>query len=547
VSAERGGGLRASLAVEAARLMYEEGVKQYFTAKRIAAKRVLGRVGGRRLRFRPQDLPSNGEIRDALLRLAELAEGGRRGRRLFAMRVVALEAMRALAPFDPRLIGSVSTGHVRRGSDVDLHVFADDEGALEAHVAALGWTYELERVSIVKAGTPREYTHVHVADVFAVELTVYARRERFARPRSSTDGKPIERLDPAALEALMARDHPEAWARYVADGTVAGMEDWLEADDDGPPPGPFDGLLLDGPGPPLPPPDWYDDGDDGEPDDDGEDDDEPDDDGEDDEPDDDGEDDDEPDDDGEDDEPDDDGEDDDGAGRRRARPLGAVGRGGALGQQCGHVRLAPVRQDSKLAAVRPHELARDVKPEAEPPVALGASALGRAERVEEGGHELGPDRPGVLDLEGAGVGPALDRDDDGRLARAVAQGVADEVRGHAGEGGAVPAAGGVAARLDDERARGVRRLQLADDRADHFARVDVVELDGEAHALAGAGHVEQVVDDVAQALAARADVPGQPARRLVARAADQLRPHQDRVERAAQVVPDDRDERFVPP
>src|SRR5262249_32496235 len=84
MTAERFGGLRATIALEAARLMYEEGVKQYFTAKRIAAKRKLGRSGGKRLRYRPSDLPSNGEIRDALLGLAELAEGSRRTRRLFA-------------------------------------------------------------------------------------------------------------------------------------------------------------------------------------------------------------------------------------------------------------------------------------------------------------------------------------------------------------------------------------------------------------------------------------------------------------------------------
>src|SRR5947209_16146 len=102
----RFGGLRGAVAAEAARLMYEEGVKQYFTAKRLAAKRLLGRVGGRRLRYRPSDLPSNGEIRDALLAIAELAEGSKRRRRLFAMRVIALEAMRDLAPFEPRLIGS---------------------------------------------------------------------------------------------------------------------------------------------------------------------------------------------------------------------------------------------------------------------------------------------------------------------------------------------------------------------------------------------------------------------------------------------------------
>jgi len=42
----------------------------------------------------------------------------------FAMRVIALEAMQALERFSPRLIGSVATGHVRRGSDIDLHVCA---------------------------------------------------------------------------------------------------------------------------------------------------------------------------------------------------------------------------------------------------------------------------------------------------------------------------------------------------------------------------------------------------------------------------------------
>ena len=34
--------------------------------------------------------------------------------------------LRALSEFSPRLIGSVSTGHIRRGSDIDLHVFTDD-------------------------------------------------------------------------------------------------------------------------------------------------------------------------------------------------------------------------------------------------------------------------------------------------------------------------------------------------------------------------------------------------------------------------------------
>ncbi|XXX78627.1 nucleotide-binding enzyme [Sorangium sp. So ce134] len=245
MSAERSGGLRARIAAEAARLMVEEGVDQYFTAKRMAAKRILGQVEGRRARHRPADLPSNGEIREALLLVAERAEGSQRTRRLFALRVVALEAMRALAPFSPRLIGSVSTGHVRRGSDVDLHVFPADEEALERHVRALGWTFDRERVTLQKGGEFREYVHYHVADVAPLELTVYAPRDLRTRPRSSTDGKPIVRLGVAALSALCARDHPEAWARYLETGEVEGMDALLEADEDEPLPGPFDGLLRD--------------------------------------------------------------------------------------------------------------------------------------------------------------------------------------------------------------------------------------------------------------------------------------------------------------
>lgn len=240
MSIERFGGLRAAIAQEAARLMYEESVKQYFTAKRLAARRLLGRVAGQRVRFRPADLPSNGEIRDALLALAELAEGSRRTRRLFAMRVVALSAMRALAGFDPRLIGSVSTGHIRRGSDIDISVFTDDDGALELRLRELGWTFDREPVTIQKFGEIREYLHYQVADVFPIELTVYERRELRFRPRSSTDGKPIERIRESALSAILARDHAEAWARYLAEGTIDGLDAALDDDDDG------DGGALDG-------------------------------------------------------------------------------------------------------------------------------------------------------------------------------------------------------------------------------------------------------------------------------------------------------------
>jgi hypothetical protein len=221
---ERFGGMRWTIACEAARLMYEEGVKEYFTAKRMAARRVLGRTEGHRTRYRPGALPSNGEIRDALLALAEAAEGSGRRRKLFAMRVVALEAMRKLLPFQPRLIGSVSTGHVRRGSDIDLSVFTDDEETLELHLRRAGFEFDTERVSIHKFGEIREYLHHHVEERFPIELTVYPTRELRFRPRSSTDGLPIERLRVEAVAALLEREHTDAYRRYLTDGSIEGLD-----------------------------------------------------------------------------------------------------------------------------------------------------------------------------------------------------------------------------------------------------------------------------------------------------------------------------------
>ncbi|MCA9587700.1 MAG: nucleotide-binding enzyme [Myxococcales bacterium] len=231
MSWERHGGLRAAITQLAAQLMYGQEVKQYFTAKRLAAKRLLGQAGAKNMRYRPRDLPSNGEIKQALLELVSEIEGDGRTRRLFAMRVAALEVMEALPELSPRLIGSVATGHVRSGSDIDLHVFAWDAADVESRVKELGWVHEVERVSILKHGKVMEFTHVHVPDVFPIELTVYPPNELRNRPRSSTDGKPIVRLRDVALRKICEREHPDLWRRYLADGSAPTLEEILAAEE----------------------------------------------------------------------------------------------------------------------------------------------------------------------------------------------------------------------------------------------------------------------------------------------------------------------------
>ena len=110
--------------------MYVRQESEYYRAKMKAARRIChGWV-------KPADLPTNREIRDEIQSLARIHEGDRRTDNLRAMRFEALRVMRLLRAFRPRLIGSTLTGHVRHGSDIDLHVFADNiegiAGALEA-------------------------------------------------------------------------------------------------------------------------------------------------------------------------------------------------------------------------------------------------------------------------------------------------------------------------------------------------------------------------------------------------------------------------------
>jgi hypothetical protein len=214
------GKLRQAIALEAARLMYERVESEYFTAKRKAAKRLCR--GG----VKPADLPSNAEIRDQIQLFARLHEGESRTRHLRDMRLEALRLMRILRPFRPRLIGSVMTGHVRKGSDIDLHVFCDSPGLVTDLLEQAGCQYDLERKQVVKHGEARVFTHIHVHDRFNFELTVYPEDRAHYVFRSSITGKAIERASIAELEDLLAREYPD----LKLDEAIAACEEASVAD-----------------------------------------------------------------------------------------------------------------------------------------------------------------------------------------------------------------------------------------------------------------------------------------------------------------------------
>jgi predicted HD phosphohydrolase len=188
--------LRRQIAWEAARLMYPRRESEYYRAKMKAARQVCqGWV-------KPADLPSNVEIRDELQSLARLFEGDSRTDDLQAMRLAALAMMRRLAPFRPRLIGSVLTGHVRRGSD-------DTAEAVTHLLDQDGTAYTVERKQVRKQGEVRIYTHIHIVDRFPIELTVYPADKAHYVFKSSITGKAIERASIAQLEQFLTREYPD--------------------------------------------------------------------------------------------------------------------------------------------------------------------------------------------------------------------------------------------------------------------------------------------------------------------------------------------------
>src|SRR5208337_4843684 len=119
----------------------------------------------------------------------------------------------------PRLIGSVRTGHVRKGSDIDIHIFCDSQALVTDTLDELGLQYDVEHKRIVKYGEERTFTHIHIHDNHNYELTLYPEDQVPYVFKSSITGKAIERASIAELEALEGvkqspKYHPEGDALY---------------------------------------------------------------------------------------------------------------------------------------------------------------------------------------------------------------------------------------------------------------------------------------------------------------------------------------------
>ena len=195
--------LRKQIAWQAARLMYDREETEYYRAKMKAARSLSCRW------VKPSELPSNAEIRDEIDLLARQHEGASRTAHLLEMRMAALSLMLRLERYSPRLIGSVLTGHVRQGSDIDLHLFSDSLEAVTAELEYHGMTFDVERKQVSRNGETQTFRHIRLYDGFEFELTVYPLHQKSYPFKSSITGKPIEKADVSRLRQFLVEQYPE--------------------------------------------------------------------------------------------------------------------------------------------------------------------------------------------------------------------------------------------------------------------------------------------------------------------------------------------------
>jgi len=174
--------LKALLAQECARLMADEGIKDFRTAKRKAALRLA--ITDKAV------LPDNTEIQQALIDHQRLFHGEHQAARLRGLRETALEVMRFLASFRPKLVGSVLNGTAGPHADVQLHLFADTSKdvlifLMEHHIPLETSERRLKLNNGDLISLP--VFRFQAGDTF-IELTIFGPLGEREAPRSPVDG-----------------------------------------------------------------------------------------------------------------------------------------------------------------------------------------------------------------------------------------------------------------------------------------------------------------------------------------------------------------------
>lgn len=185
------------VAQEAARIIINQGVRDYKMAKIKAAERLGLNTRG--------SLPGNPEIERAIEEHHQLFGGESHANLLQSMRTAALSAMEVLASFMPRLVGPVLAGTADENSAVNLHVFCDTPELVAAELDNLDIRYYAYERRLKRrhneSNTYPGFEFVH--ESAAVQATVFPIDGIRQSPLSPVDGRPMDRADANRVKNLV--------------------------------------------------------------------------------------------------------------------------------------------------------------------------------------------------------------------------------------------------------------------------------------------------------------------------------------------------------
>lgn len=194
-----GGNDRARMLVaqEAARIIVDQGIRDYRVAKTKAAERLGFNTRGA--------LPGNAEVEHAIGEHHKVFGFGHHADVLRTMREAALDAMRLLSVFTPRLVGPVLNGTADANSAVNLHLFADNAEAVAMQLVDMNVPYRsyARRLKHRRDETGSypgfEFRHASAA----IQATVFPVDGIRQAPLSPIDGKPMDRADEKRVRSLV--------------------------------------------------------------------------------------------------------------------------------------------------------------------------------------------------------------------------------------------------------------------------------------------------------------------------------------------------------
>lgn len=188
---------RQRLAEEAARIILEEGVRDYGLAKRKAASH-LGMTGRR-------EMPANTEVESAVLERNRLfASVETRREHLERLRAAAL-VMERLESLEPRLVGPLLLGILEPQPVINLHGFAETVEEVIFQLGDMGIQCRSGERHYRGGNAMRApFLSFRGPDGFEIELTVFPADGIRQAPPSPIDGRPMRRLGLTAVQELIA-------------------------------------------------------------------------------------------------------------------------------------------------------------------------------------------------------------------------------------------------------------------------------------------------------------------------------------------------------